>query len=357
MKFSEMPYERPNPEKMKAQMEDLTSRLRAAGDYDEAKQIFLEKETFDKHISTQDSLASIRHSIDTRDSFYDNEMNFWNETMPVLAEYDQAWTMAMLESPFRADFETEYGNLMFLKAEMDLKTFSPEIIPELQKENELKTTYEKLLASAQIPFEGGTYTISQMAPFKNDPDDSRRLAAWKAEGQWYKDKQEQLDQLYDQLVHVRDAMARKLGYDGFTQLGYYRMERNCYTKEDIEKFRGAVIKYLVPVANQVYRAQAERLGKDYPMSFADNALRFRSGNPKPAGSPDEILEQGRKFYGALSPETKEFFNKMLDDEQRAAVTVRPFRITRLLLSSPILTAHSMTWKSSPTRQATRLPPG
>lgn len=50
------------------------------------------------------------------------------------------------------------------------------------------------------------------------------------------------------------------------------------------------------------------------MSFADNALQFRSGNPKPAGTPDDILAQGKKFYDELSPETSEFFNTMLDNE-------------------------------------------
>lgn len=92
------------------------------------------------------------------------------------------------------------------------------------------------------------------------------------------------------------------------------MQRNCYTKDDIEKFRAAVVKYLVPVADGIYREQAERLGKTYPMSFADNALQFRSGNPKPSGTPDEILAQGKKFYDELSPETSEFFNMMMDNE-------------------------------------------
>ncbi len=82
----------------------------------------------------------------------------------------------------------------------------------------------------------------------------------------------------------------------------------------MEKFRAAVVKYLVPVADRIYRRQAERLGKQYPMSFADNALEFRSGNPRPAGTPDDILAAGRKFYDALSPETSEFFRVMLDNE-------------------------------------------
>ena len=184
----------------------------------------------------------------------------------------------------------------------------------MQQENDRTQEYEKLLAAAAMEFEGKTYTISQLTPFKQDPDDERRLAAWKAEGKWYKDNGEKLDEIYDKLVHLRDTMGKKLGYEGYTTLGYYRMMRNCYTKEDIEKFRKAVVKYLVPVADGIYKEQAKRLGKTYPMSFADNALMFRSGNPVPCGSADDILKAGKKFYDELSPETSAFFNMMLDNE-------------------------------------------
>lgn len=314
MKFSEMLYTRPDVQELRAQLAALTKRLKEAADYAAAKEVFLEKEKLGKSIETQATLAHIRHDIDTRDTFYDEEVKFWSSAMPEMEEDFQAWNLAMLESKFRPEFEAEYGNMMFLNTEMELKTFSPEIIQELQQENDLKQEYNKLLASAQIPFEDGTYTLSQITPFKSDPDDARRLAAWKAEGQWYKDHQADLDRLYDELVHLRDKMGRKLGYDGYMQLGYYRMMRNCYTKEDVEKFRAAVVKYLVPVATEIYKEQAKRLGKEYPMSFADNALAFRSGNARPVGTPDDILAQGRKFYDELSPETSEFFRMMLDGE-------------------------------------------
>lgn len=314
MKFSEMKYERPSLDEAKKELSSLIARLENAASYEEAKKVFLEKETFTKHVETMGTLASIRHSIDTRDEFYDAEVKFFNAAGPELQEYFQKWTEAMLKSPFRADFEKEYGDLMFKNAELDLKSFSPEIIPEMQQENDLAQEYEKLLASAAIEFEGKTYTISQLTPFKQDPDDERRLAAWKAEGKWYKDNGEKLDEIYDKLVHLRDTMGKKLGYEGYTTLGYYRMMRNCYTKEDIEKFRKAVVKYLVPVADGIYKEQAKRLGKTYPMSFADNALMFRSGNPIPCGSADDILKAGKKFYDELSPETSAFFNMMLDNE-------------------------------------------
>ena len=125
MKFSELPYARPDTEAAKTEFAALTDALRTAGSYAEAKAVFLKKEALERHIDTLRSLASIRHSIDTRDEFYDGEKLFWNKVLPELAEYEQAWSMAMLESPFRADFEREYGSITFLTAEIELKAFSP----------------------------------------------------------------------------------------------------------------------------------------------------------------------------------------------------------------------------------------
>ena len=195
MKFSEMIYTRPDAEAIKRELQALTGRLRNAGSYEEAHAVFLEKEEKEKLVDTMGTLAYVRHSIDTRDEFYDGEIEFWDEISPEMEEYEQAWTDALLASPFRKDFEKEYGSLLFVNAEIERKTFSPEIIPDMQKENELVTEYGKLIASAQVPFENGVYTLSQLEPFQTDPDDARRLAAWKAKGQWFKDNQEKLDEL------------------------------------------------------------------------------------------------------------------------------------------------------------------
>ena len=314
MKFKDMPYERPDVEAAKQLLADQTRRLKEAASYEEARAIFMENEAASKHFFTMATLVSTRHSIDTRDEFYDAEEKFMNNAYPELQEYTQAFSVAMLESPFRPDFAAEFGDLMFVNAEIQLKTFDPAIIGDLQEEAKLTTAYQKLIASAQIPFEDGVYTISQLGKFTTDPDDDRRLAAWKATGQWYKDNQAELDRIYDELTHLRDGMGKKLGYEGYTTLGYYRMGRNCYDKNDVEKFRAAVQKYLVPVADKIYRKQAQRLGKEYPLSFADAALEFRSGNPRPQGSADDILAQGLKFYRELSPETAEFFQTMMDNE-------------------------------------------
>ena len=112
-----MTYTRPDPEASKQRLSALTAELKAAKSYKEARKVFLSQQELMSHISTAATLASIRHSIDTRDTFYDAEEKFWNSFFPELEEYNQAWTAAMLESPFRAEFAGEFGDLMFVNAE------------------------------------------------------------------------------------------------------------------------------------------------------------------------------------------------------------------------------------------------
>ena len=314
MKFTEMPYTRPDKDEVLARIAEYTEKLRAAQTFEEAEAVYLEADRGTARISTLSTLASIRHSIDTRDPFYEAESDWWDETGPLLAEGSNAFEQALYESPWRPRFEEKYGDVVFRNIEQSLRSFSPEIVPELQKENALVTEYNKLIASAQIEFEGGTYTVAQMGPIQQDPDDARRLAAWKAVGSWFLSKGDELDRLYDELTALRDSMGKKLGYGGYTPLGYYRMTRTSYGREEIEAFRLAVQKYVVPVADRIRREQAKRLGVSYPMSYADQALMFRSGNPVPAGTADDIIAHAKTFYHELSPETGVFFDHMLEDE-------------------------------------------
>lgn len=345
MKFSQIEYRRVDMEALKAQLADLTAQLKAAETFEAADSAYQAVEELEgATIRTMRTVAQIRRDIDTRDEFYDGEMSFYNCEMPLLQPLRKAWTDALLASPFRPRFEEKYGKVSFINAELDAKSFVPELVEDMQKENELVSRYTKLIASAQIPFDGQVLTLSQLTPYKLSADDEVRREAWKAEGEWYNAHGEELDSLYDQLVRLRDGMGRKLGSENYIPLGYNRMKRNCYTADDVAAFRAAVRKYLVPVANKLCRAQAQRMGFDFPMSFADKDLSFRSGNPKPQGTPEEILKMGENFYSELSPETKEFWthmraHEMMDVESKSGKASGGYCTSIHAMRSPFIFAN------------------
>ncbi len=315
MTFSQIKYERVDLQALKDEIAALTERLGAAADFAEAEQCFLAMNELDgRTLRTMRTVAQIRRDIDTRDAFYDGEIKFYDRELPMVQPLKQKWTDALLRSPFRGQLEEKYGEVAFLNAELHNRTFKPELVEDLQKENELVSRYTKLIASAQIPFDGKMCTISQMQPYKLSVDDEQRRGAWRAEGQWYADHGRELDGIYDELVALRDGMGRKLGHKGYTQLGYDRMQRNCYTEQDVEQFRIAVQTYVVPLCKRIYIAQAKRMGFEFPLSYADKDLAFRGGNPKPVGTAEDILAAGTRFYSELSPETKEFWDAMMEKE-------------------------------------------
>lgn len=314
MKFSEMKYERPELESTKKTAEALKKSFTEAVSFEACEKALLEWDRLSAHTDTMMSLAYIRHSIDTTDEFYLKEVEYIDECSPVFTEIQQSFVKLLVDSPYRNRLEEKYGSLMFRNGEIFLRAFSPEIIPETQETNRLETEYQKLIASAQIDFDNDKKTISQLSPYKQSADDDTRRAAWLAESGFYSTHGQELDDIFDKLVALRDKKARKLGYENFVKLGYLQMNRNCYNAEDADAFRKAVVKYIVPVADRLYREQSARTGLSYPFTFADAALHFRDGNPVPKGKPDEILETGRQLYHELSEESGEFIDMMLRDE-------------------------------------------
>lgn len=314
MKFNEIKYERPNLAQINEDIRLQTELLKNAVSFAQAEKAFLNLDKIQKEVNTAESVAFLRHEIDTLDQFYEGEVIFFDENLPMLEESQQEFSRILLSSPYRAQLEEKYGKVFFTNAQMDLNAFSPDIVPLLQQENTLKTEYGKLIASAQIPFEGGVYTLSQLSPFKQSIDNEKRCNAWVAEGNFYNENGDKLNKIYDQLVSLRHSIGTTLGYNNFIPVAYNRMRRSSYGQEDVSNFRKAVVEYVVPLADEIKQAQAKRTGLSYPLSFSDNDLAFLSGNPRPSGSSEDILNHAKKMYHELSPETTKFIDHMYENK-------------------------------------------
>jgi hypothetical protein len=137
MRFPEMKYERFNLEESKALYIRLAEEAKNAKSEDELFKLIAEHEKAYSHITSMSTLAYIRHTIDTEDKFYDEENKFSDENMPLLQEDFLAFAKMLIDSPFRPEIEKKYGTLLLKNIEMQLKCFSPEIVPLLQEENVL----------------------------------------------------------------------------------------------------------------------------------------------------------------------------------------------------------------------------
>lgn len=309
--FEDYTYTRPNVAEEKETFHKRLNQFTNASSAKEQAESIQAINTLRNHISTMFNLVYIRASINTNDTFYQKERDYLDEVGPAFEALDNAFYKELVKSPFRKELEQRWGSQLFHIADTQIKAFSEEIIPLLQKENKLISEYSKLVASAQVSFDEGTYTLAQMTPFTQSDNRSTRKKATEAKFGFFANHADEFDRIYDDLVNVRHDIAKTLGYENFVEVGYLRMERVDYNADMVQTFRHQVRDYIVPLATKLYERQATRIGID-SFKFYDEPFEFKSGNATPKGSPEWIIENGKQMYAELSQETNTFFQFMLE---------------------------------------------
>ncbi len=313
MKFKDMPYERVDFEQVEQEMRALMEAFDSAKDGEEQFAVHQKYYALTDRVGTQMTIAHIRYDADTTDEFYSAEHDYYNEKSPIYHNLALEYEKKLYASPYRDKLVEKIGPVAFKNMEIAQKAMDERLIPLMQEENNLTTEYSKLIAGAKIPFDGQELNLSLLRPYTVHQDRSVRAAAWKAQSEFFAANAQTLDEIYDKLVKNRTAQARALGYDNYLELGYYRMCRNCYGREEVENFRKQVKEDFVPFAEKLHDRRRQRLGLE-KLSCIDTAVYFKEGNPAPLGTPQEILEAGRKMYGELSPETRDFYDFMMENE-------------------------------------------
>lgn len=312
-KFKDIQYTRPDCEAFQKLAEDNAEKIKNAVSYSEAKKIFLEFDKAESEFFDMGNIAYIRHTIDTSDEFYDKENEFLNEKTPELMPSLLAFSNAVYDSRFKPDFVAEFGEQMFAEIELRRKSFSEKNIPLLQKEARLCNEYEKIIASADILFDGKHLNLYGIMSYFENPDRNVRHDAYKAYSKFYESNEENFERIWDELIKVRTEMGKNLGFENYIPLGYMNQGRTDYDEKDVAAFREQVREELVPFCAKLYEAQAKRIGVDKVKAY-DEAYLFNDGNAVPVGDDDFLIEQAREMYHDMSKETGEFVDFMLDHD-------------------------------------------
>ncbi len=313
IRFSEIPYQRPDMEALKAAVEDAARKVRTAKSYAEVRDAYFAVQEKERETDTMYTVCHVRNTIDTTDAFYDGEMKWLREAYAQTIPQFKAWQEALAGSAFRRDFEAEFGAQLFRKIDAALMTSDEKIIPETIREGELRQAYQKTAAGATTDFRGEKCNFYGLLKHMQSTDRAERKEAFEAWAGLYEQISGTLDGQYAELVGLRDTMAKKMGFATYTEMAYITRNRFDYAQEDAARFREQVLKIITPAVAEIREAQRIRLGVD-KLRYYDEGLLFPDGNAIPIGTAKELVEKARRMYREMSPETGEFFDFMTEYE-------------------------------------------
>ena len=299
----------PQYDDVAAEYSRLTKQLEAAGSSEAAIAVVEKWDALRRRLYTWSALVNIRFNQDTRNAEYKKAREYCDELEPRLTNLAVAMKRQLIESPYCAAVAKRFGAHAFDLWKCDVASFDPAIESDLAEQSKLAAQYTELLASAKFDFRGESLTLSQITKFAENPDRAVRHEAAQLQWGWFGQHQSQLDAIFDKLVRLRHTMAEKLGYKSFIEVGYQRMQRTDYGQQDVERFRAQVREHVVPLAAEIRRRQAARLGVE-PLMAWDEGLHDPVGNPKPQGDHDWLIERASEMFRAIGSGLDEFFTGM-----------------------------------------------
>jgi M3 family oligoendopeptidase len=308
-KFSDLKYVRPDFNEIKKQLKDFKRKIRKVKNYQQFKEIYNQFVETASNLITTVTIASIRNTMDKTDSFYDEEMKYINEKSSVIQLPMLFLIKTLLKSPFRKQFDEEYGAFLTENIERSLKLMSPLIILDSIKEGRLTQQYSKDVALCTTDFRGEKCNFYGLLKHMESTDRQKRKEAFVVWAAMYESIADKLDETYDRLVKLRVRMAKKLRFKNYIEYSYLIKRRYDYTALDVESFRNNVRDIIVPFCLELYEKQIKRLGVK-TLHFYDESLVFAEGNALPIGDKDELVDKARKMYDEMSQQTGEFFRFM-----------------------------------------------
>lgn len=314
MKICDMPYEHIEMDEINSTMNEIINGIKASQSADEILAWRQKYVAFLRRYSTAMSLSYIRYSGNTADEYYVKENDYFDEIGPQVSNLFNEYNNALLSSPFRSELEEKLSPVYFRYMEVQAKAMSPLIVEDMVEENKIISEYSKLMAGMEFEFRGEKMSRAALSGYFKSDDRETRKEAYTVMGTVMNSYADQLDDIYDRLVKVRTRMAKKLGYENFVELGYYRMNRVCYDKKDVETFRKNVLESIVPVVAKLRSENAKKdLGIDKYMLYDDGII-IPGGDPRPVGTKEVIFRGAKEMYHEMSEESGKFIDLMLEND-------------------------------------------
>ncbi|HIC95797.1 TPA: M3 family oligoendopeptidase [Candidatus Bipolaricaulota bacterium] len=186
-------------------------------------------------------------------------LQFIEEIEPKIKPRYQRLRERYVASPARGDLPEIY-HVLDRSISNRVALFREENVPLETEEAKLAQQYQKVVGAMTVEFQGKEQTLQQMARYLEEPDRDLRRAAWElSEERRLKDREE-LEEIYDELLALRERIARNAGFPDYREYAFRKRERFDYSPEDCFRFHEAVEREIVPLMRALQRRRREELG-------------------------------------------------------------------------------------------------
>ncbi|MDX5422548.1 MAG: M3 family oligoendopeptidase [Hymenobacteraceae bacterium] len=202
----------------------------------------------------------IRMTCDTQNEETTKAFQYFvSEIEPKIAPFDHELNLKLMHSPYEPALEREKYKIYLRGVERALEIFREENIPLSTEISTKQQQYAAITGAMTVTLDGEEMTLQRAADRLKRTDRAVREEAWRTiQERRFQDRQK-LDNLFDELLKLRDQVARNADFENFRDYMFAAMGRFDYTPKDCFDFHASIEETIVPLLTRLDEERKEKL--------------------------------------------------------------------------------------------------
>ena len=244
----------------------------------------------------------IKKNIDTTDKELGERFSFWiKEIAPKTAPYSHKLNLKLVESPFLQNLEREKYLIYLRSVNKQIEIFREENIPLFTTMEQKQQEYGAISAKMSVEVDGKKMTMQKAALLLKSTDRAKREEVFKKISSRRLQDEKALDDLFDELIALRQEIAKNASFDNYRDYMFAAMGRFDYTPEDCFGFHDAIAKEIVPIITSFEQTRKDKLGFENYKPW-DTQVDVDGLNPlKPFEGGKELTDLSIECFNRLRP--------------------------------------------------------
>ena len=287
-------------DKIKSLFDNLVERKISSGK--ELEKWMLDRSELEAVLEEDMAWRYIKMNIDTTDKALGKRFSFWiKEISPNTAPYSQKLNLKLVNCPYLKELDQEKYRIYLRSVNKQIDIFREENIPLFTIMEEKQQEYGAISAKMSIEVDGEKLTMQKASLLLKSNDRNKREEIYNKIVSRRKEDEQTLDNLFDELIELRQKIAKNAGFSNYRDYMFAAMGRFDYNPEDCFNFHNAIEKEIVPIISTFENSRKEKLGytnyKPWDISVDVDGL-----SPlKPFDGGSELTDLSIECFNRLRP--------------------------------------------------------
>ena len=262
-------------------------------------------------ISEDACWRQVRMTCNTENKSFEEAFNFFfMEIQPKIQPYADLLNKKLIDCPFTKEINQHKYFTYLRSVRKSIELFRESNIPLQSEVSVLQQQYGAIAGKMMIEQDGKEFTLQQAAKFLESENREIRETVYKKIASRRLEDKDPLNDLFSKLIEKRHQIGLNAGFKNYRDYKFAEMGRFDYTPEACYQFHEAVKKEVVPLVDQIYNDQKNRLGLESMKPWDTEAEPAGIKPLRPFTDGNDLLTKSIKCLDELNPFFGDCLRKM-----------------------------------------------